>query len=158
MKKLDKKIQKLWIIYGLIYFVLGTIGMTVLNIFSIGEKYFIAVIVLDVIYLLLSIFLCFVLPILNYKMYSYSYDEKRIVIHHGVIFRSRIVVPVCQIQDLHLQQGPMMLLMKLGGVTISTAGSNYTINGLSLEDAKKMVDDLENHFQVRIEELKDEEI
>lgn len=158
MKKLDEKMKKLWIIYGTIVFVIGLISMIIINVLTINKPFFPAIIILDVIYLVLSILLCYVLPILRYKMYCYSYDEKRITIHEGVIFRSRIIVPVCQIQDLHLQQGPIMQLVNLGGIIISTAGSNYTINGLSLEDAKKMIDDLENNFHTRIEELKNEEV
>ena len=51
-----------------------------------------------------------------------------------------------------------MQLMKLQSVEISTAGSNYTINGLIYDDAKKMVDELEKNLNKRIEELKNEEV
>ena len=101
---------------------------------------------------------CFAFPFMVYNRYSYAYNDKRIVIKKGVIFKYEIIIPVCQIQDLHLLQGPLMQLMKLQSVEISTAGSNYTINGLTYDDAKKMVDELEKNLNKRIEELKNEEV
>ena len=103
-------------------------------------------------------FFCFVFPSMVYNRYSYAYNDKRIVIKKGVIFKYEIIVPVCQIQDLHLLQGPLMQLLKLQSIEISTAGSNYTINGLEYSVAKKMVEDLENNLNARIEEIKNEEV
>ena len=49
-----------------------------------------------------------------------------------------------------------MRIFKLSSVLISTAGSNYIINGLANEEAKMMIDELENKLYTRLEELKDE--
>ena len=49
-----------------------------------------------------------------------------------------------------------MLILKLSGVEISTAGSNYVINGISNEDASKMIKDLEEDLYQRIKESLDE--
>ena len=40
---------------------------------------------------------------------------------------------------------------------ISTAGSNYSINGMSLQEASEMVQKLSIDLEKRIEELKDGE-
>lgn len=86
--------------------------------------------------------LIWILAKMGYDRYRYGYDEKRIVVEKGVIFRRKIVIPICQIQDLHRVQGPIMLLLKLGGVEISTAGSNFTLAYLATSDADKMIDRL----------------
>lgn len=79
---------------------------------------------------------------LGYDRFRYGYDENRITVEKGVFFRRRITIPVCQIQDLHRVQGPIMLLMKLSGIEISTAGSNFTLAYLKLSDADEMIDTL----------------
>ena len=98
------------------------------------------------------------MPLLRYKMYAWGYDEKRIIVKQGVIFKQRVVIPVCQIQDLHRTQGPIMMLLKLSGVTISTAGSNFDISTLTTEQADCMIDELERNLEMRVWELKNEKI
>jgi len=75
-----------------------------------------------------------------------------------VIFRQRVVIPVCQIQDLHRTQGPIMMIFGLSGVTISTAGSNFDISTLTTDEADRLIDALEENLEARVEELKNEEI
>jgi membrane protein YdbS with pleckstrin-like domain len=96
------------------------------------------------------------MPALRYKLYAWGYDDKRIVVKQGVIFRRRVVIPVCQIQDLHRTQGPLMQLLKLSGVMISTAGSNFSISTLTTAEADLLVDALEHNLQARVEEQKNE--
>ena len=107
-----------------------------------------------------ALLLCFtlIMPMLRYKMYAWGYDDKRIIVKQGVIFKRRVVIPVCQIQDLHRTQGPLMMMLKLSGVTISTAGSNFDISTLTTEEADRMLDELERNLEARIEELRNEEI
>ena len=63
-----------------------------------------------------------------------------------------------QIQDLHRTQGPLMMLLNLSGVTISTAGSNFDLSTLTTAEADRMLDELEQYLEARIEEQKNEEI
>ena len=102
--------------------------------------------------------LTLILPALRYKMYAWGYDDKRIIVKQGVIFRQRVVIPVCQIQDLHRIQGPIMMMLKLSGVEISTAGSNFDISTLTTDEADRLIDDLEHNLEARVEELKNEKI
>jgi membrane protein YdbS with pleckstrin-like domain len=107
---------------------------------------------------LLLLCVTLILPALRYRMYAWGYDDKRIVVKQGVIFRQRVVIPVCQIQDLHRTQGPIMMMLGLSGVTISTAGSNFDISTLTTEEADRLIDALEQNLETRVEELKNEEI
>ncbi len=153
--KIDKKIKKIWLITTTIVFVIF-LGLCVLS--NVIDGIILPLLIVEIIAMLIIGFFCFAFPFMVYNRYSYAYNDKRIVIKKGVIFKYEIIIPVCQIQDLHLLQGPLMQLMKLQSVEISTAGSNYTINGLIYDDAKKMVDELEKNLNKRIEELKNEEV
>ncbi|MBE6647607.1 MAG: hypothetical protein E7611_08250 [Ruminococcaceae bacterium] len=162
MNRLDKSVLKLWYIrafIGALVLIGILVSISVILISTGAESNVIAGVLLGVgipVFLLLCLIL--ILPALRYKMYAWGYDDKRIVVKQGVIFRQRVVIPVCQIQDLHRTQGPIMMMLKLSGVTISTAGSNFDISTLTTEEADRLIDDLERNLEARVEELKDEEI
>ena len=162
MKKLDKSVLTLWYIRAAIR-ALALIGIFV-GVFAIAvaagaseqEKLIVSCAAGIPIFLILCITM--IMPALRYRMYAWGYDDKRIVVKQGVIFRRRAVIPVCQIQDLHRTQGPLMMMMKLSGVTISTAGSNFDISTLTTEEADRMIDELEHHLEIRVGEQKNEKI
>ena len=162
LKKLDKRVLKLWYIRAAI----GALALAgvfasaavILNITGAQSDVMLAVLLGIGIPVFLLLAITLIMPVLRYKMYAWGYDDKRIVVKQGVIFRRRVVIPVCQIQDLHRTQGPLMMMLKLSGVTISTAGSNFDISTLTTEEADRMIDELERNLEARIEELKNEEI
>ena len=162
LKKLDKRVLKLWDIRALItsLALAGVFAAAAVILAAAGASGDITLAVLSGVGIpvVLLIALTLIMPTLRYRMYAWGYDDKRIVVKEGVIFRQRVVIPVCQIQDLHRTQGPLMMLFHLSDVTISTAGSNFDISTLTTEDADRMVDELERHLETRIEELKNEEI
>ena len=162
LNKLEKSVLKLWYIRAAIVS-LALIGLWI-SVFVIlisteaeGDVTLAVSLGLGVpVFLLLCLTL--ILPALRFKMYEWGYDDKRIIVREGVIFRKRVVIPVCQIQDLHRTQGPIMMMLKLSGVTISTAGSNFDISTLTTDEADRMIDDLEHNLETRIEELNNEKI
>ncbi len=158
MKKLDARALKLWYIRsGIVALVLlaAYIPAAILIPASAVKT---AALVPSGVILFITLSLLFVLPYFRYALYRYGFDEKRIVVCHGVIFRHRAVIPVCQIQDLHRFEGPIMMLLSISGVTISTAGSNFDLACLSKADADAMIEALEKNLERRVEELKNEEI
>lgn len=162
LKKLERSVLKLWytragigaaallLAVALIWAVLGMAeaGRAVLLVVGVSVS----------VPLLLITALVLLLPCLRYALFSWGYDEKTIVVQQGVIFRKRVVIPVCQIQDLHRSQGPLMMAYKLSNVTISTAGSNFTLSTLSVAAADELIDTLEQYLETRVEELRHEEI
>jgi len=158
MKKLDKRVLTLWYIRAAITALVlagvfaGAAGILIAN--DVGPLGLVAAGIPAALILCLTL----IFPALRYKMYSWGYDDKRIIVKQGVIFRQRVVIPVCQIQDLHRTQGPLMMLLGLSGVTISTAGSNFDISTLTTEEADQLIDALEQNLEARIEEWKHEEI
>ena len=162
LKKLNKSVLKLWYIRAIIGS-LALVGVftsaaVILNATGASGDVTLAVLIGVGIPVVLLLAITLIMPALRYKMYAWGYDNKRIVVKQGVIFRQRVVIPVCQIQDLHRTQGPLMMMLKLSGVTISTAGSNFDISTLTTAEADRMIDELEHNLEARIEELKNEEI
>ena len=162
MKKLDKSVLTLWYIrasilaLALIGVFVGVLAIAVASGASEREKLIVLCAAGVPVFLLLGITL--IMPALRYRMYEWGYDDKRIIVKQGVIFRKRAVIPVCQIQDLHRTQGPLMMMLKLSGVTISTAGSNFDISTLTTDEADRMIDELEHHLEIRVGEQKNEKI
>ena len=162
MNKLDKSVLKLWYIRASVG-ALALVGVVLAALVALiaaeaPGNVMLAVMLIVGIPVLLLLCLTLIMPVLRHKMYAWGYDEKRIVVKQGVIFRQRVVIPVCQIQDLHRTQGPVMMMLKLSGVTISTAGSNFVISTLTTAEADRLIDALEENLEARVEELKNEEI
>lgn len=162
LKKLNKNVLKLWYIRAAIasLALVGALVCIVVIPFVVGldNNIRLAILLGAGIPIVLILCLVLIMPILRYKMYAWGYDDKRIIVKQGVIFKQRVVIPVCQIQDLHRTQGPLMMMLKLSGVTISTAGSNFDISTLTTSEADRMIDELEHNLEARIEEQKNEKI
>ena len=162
MNHLDKRVLKLWYlrasinVAALVAVLAVTVGVLLAAEASGGVL--LGVLLGVGIPVLLLLALVLILPALRYKMYAWGYDDKRIIVREGVIFRKRVVIPVCQIQDLHRTQGPIMMMLKLSGVTISTAGSNFDISTLTTAEADSLIDALEQNLEARVEELKNETV
>ena len=162
LNQLNRRVLKLWYIWAAIR-ALALIGIEVAVLLVLIAAEATSTVMLAVslgvgIPLFLLLCLALILPILRYKMYAWGHDDKRIMVKQGVIFRQRVVIPVYQIQDLHRTQGPIMMMLGLSGVTISTAGSNFGISTLTTEEADQLIDALEQHLEARVEELKNETI
>ena len=158
MQLLDKKSLKLWYIRSGLCCLLLLIAYLPILIFAPAGVVKTAVLVSVGVPFFIAIALLLILPYFHYKLYRYGFDEKRIVVCRGVIFRHRVVIPVLQIQDLHRFEGPLMMLLSLSGVTISTAGSNFNLACLSREDADAMIEALEKNLSGRAEERANEEV
>ncbi len=157
LKKLDKKARTLWLIESLIAVFFILLASILVILFANENAKPILCIALGIPAVLLCVFLI-VYPILKYAFYSYGYDDVRIIIKKGVIFKSKVVLPVRQIQDLHVYEGPIMMILGLGGVSVSTAGSSFNIACLNKLQANEMVDALEEHLNDRLGELANEEV
>ena len=154
-KNLDLKIKKLWYLGHIILLILLLVPFVIPQII-VG--FILPLTIVGVIVCGSLGWLLLWLPGAKYARYTYQYSEEKIQINRGVIFKHEIVIPVCQIQDLHLSQGPLMQLLKLQSLEISTAGSNFTIDGIDNATARQIVSELEAYLKTRIEVLGNEEI
>ena len=162
MNMLDKKVLKYWYLraafFALSIIIIEATVTAVLLLGEVSADLMAVILVCSAVPALLLLCFILVFPSLRYKAYSWGYDEKRVIVRYGVVFRRRVLIPVCQIQDLHRTQGSIMMMMGLSGVTVSTAGSNFNISTLTTEEADRLIDALEENLEVRVEELKNEEI
>ena len=162
MNRLDKSVLKLWYIraaIGALALIGVLVGILIILLATNAPSSIMLPVLLGAgIPIALLFCITLIMPTLRYKMYAWGYDDKRIIVKQGVIFRQRVVIPVCQIQDLHRTQGPLMMMLGLSGVTISTAGSNFEISTLTTTEADCLIDALEQNLEARVEELKNEEI
>ena len=155
MKQLDKKVKKLWLLRNA-FAVIPMVCLLIVVVIAVEGEFKIAVAIsLGLLVLIISALLI-VWPFLSYRFYAYDYDDLKITIKRGIIFRHEIVIPIRQIQDLHLYHGPLMQLFKLSGLIISTAGSNFTLSGISKEEALEMLKYLETRLESRLDS--DEEV
>ena len=158
MKNLSKKAKTLWLVQNLILVVVILASYILSFVFIQNSTAKTAVIIGVGIPVILIVAFLIVYPFLRYKFYSYYYDKNRIVIKKGVIFRSEVVFPIKQIQDLHLYEGPIMMMFSLAGIELSTAGSNFTIVCLDKLEAKKTLLELEEYLNAKLEENVNEKI
>lgn len=150
-KKLNQKIRTIWLIRNaivalvllalFIFFYVDVLNEGVNNIVNI-----LLIALFSIVEILLIVW-----PFLYFNNYSYGYDDKRIIINYGVIFKHHIVVPVRQLQDLHLYATPLMLIFKIDGMIISTAGSNFSIAGIKKDDGEAMINDFEKLLNERLD-------
>ncbi len=158
MKKVSPRAKTLWMIRNVIWLVIITVAMAVALIFGFGEPGFAVVAIIASVSWLTIAVLLLVFPSLSYKHYSYGYDDKRLSIKSGVIFRHSITAPICQIQDLHFYEGPIMRMLGIGNVMIATGGSNFELIGMNKAEAQALIENLEEKLRARLEEKRNEEI
>lgn len=148
--KLNKKVRTLWLIRNGIFVFLFMLGYISLGIVVPTEAKLVVLLSIGFpVFLVLGLLIIW--PFLKYNNYSYGFDDKRIYLNYGVIFKHKILVPIRQIQDLHLYNGPIMSMLDLSGVIISTAGSNFTIAGLLKNNAEEMIKELEVLLNERLD-------
>ncbi len=140
LKKMDKK-----------YLFVSIINSLLSIIFLLGPLFIVSILVIDVmvlnvifaIYIVILLIFLMIYPFLYYNNYKYAYNEERVYIRYGVIFSHQVVVPIANLQDIHIYKGPVMQLFKMSSVIVSTAGSNFTVKGMSNIDALDMLEFLE---------------
>ncbi len=158
LNNLSKKAKTMWLIRNLITLAVLTVSIAIALILCSGEPAFPIVAGIGGILWLILAVLLLIFPSLTYKNYTYGYDEKRVILQYGVVFKHKITAPVCQIQDLHYYEGPIMRLFGLGKIIFSTGGSNFDLIGLKKADAQAVIEEIEARLRARVEENGHEEI
>ncbi len=154
LQKISKRTRTMWYLRNVCFLLICGFIMTISAVMLENIP---ASIIAGASWLIMAVLLL-IWPSLAYKNYSYGYDDKRFYIAYGVIFKHGITAPLCQIQDLHFYEGPIMRLFKIGKVTFSTGGSNFELMGLDRKTALMLVDEVENLLRARIEVNGNEEV
>lgn len=163
MRKLDKKVT--WYsflgrsIFSIIVYALYVILLFVPSENFEAEGLKLLLLIIGGFIVLITLIFHFVLPFYIYKLYGYEVNEDEIIIHRGIIFRQKIIVPIKRIQHVQKNQGPIQTLFKINTVSIFTAGSVVFINGLSNLDTNNLIIEVQNKLNLYLnldEEEKDE--
>lgn len=152
---LPKKVLYLWLLRGALG-AIPTLAGFLVALFLCEGRARLAVGLFGGASVLIALFFMLGLPALRFFCYRYAYDEKRISVLRGVIFRQSILIPLYQIQDLHKTEGPLMMILGLAGISLSTAGSSFALATLEGEEADRMIGELESLAAVRFEENRNE--
>lgn len=140
-KKVSKKYINYLLFWRIITLVLIMLMLVPEIILVSNMKNLVATIItiaLASIIIIILIIYAFVFPSLTYNRYFYYVDKDKIIIKKGVLFKRKITIPLIQIQDVELFQGPIETLFKIAKVEVSTAGSDHYIVGLNKETADEI--------------------
>ncbi len=158
MQTVSPKAKTMWLVRNVIWLLVLSVSFAIgLLVVSGSDNFLPIAIILGICWLAIAILLL-IWPGLTYRRYTYGYDEKRFILQSGVIFKHQITAPVCQIQDLHFYEGPVMRLFGLGKVMLATGGSNFDLAGLEKQTALALIEDMESKLRARIEVQGHEEI
>ncbi|TPR24970.1 hypothetical protein DY102_00665 [Apilactobacillus timberlakei] len=81
----------------------------------------------------------------RYAFNKYKISEEYVEIQKGFFFRKLSSIPIARVQNVNLNQGPLLRIQKLNSVYIDTAGDNHKIEAVTHQEAqliRKQVMDL----------------
>lgn len=86
------------------------------------------------------------------RAWGYAEREDDLLVRHGVVFRSLVVVPYGRMQYVDVQAGPVDRAFGLAGVQLHTAspGTDAAIPGLSPQEAARLRDRLASRGEARL--------
>lgn len=71
----------------------------------------------------------------HWNFWTYYIDESHIELHHGFFFRKQIIIPIARVQNVTLNQGPILRMRNLQKIEIVTAAGSSNIAGLKSSQA-----------------------
>ncbi len=76
-----------------------------------------------------------VIPSVKYARFRYELFEEELEIQSGIIFITNVLVPMSRVQHVEVESGPLMRRYNLASVSVVTAATTHTIQGLTSDDA-----------------------
>lgn len=159
-QKLDSRIKTVWrisdtIVLALIFLCVISVGLFALLIDADevafwAEPYCLVVTILFVVSLLLS---WFVITPLRYIRWRYELSQDFLNIARGIIVHKKTVVPFIRVQNTDTRQGPLLRMMGLASVTVSTAAGSMEIPGLPAAEAEMLRDQAAEFARVAKEDV-----
>ncbi|MHA8110492.1 PH domain-containing protein [Lactobacillaceae bacterium Melli_B4] len=74
----------------------------------------------------------------RYRFYHFAVNEFDVEIQKGFFFRHHISIPIARVQNVDLNQGPLLTIQHLFEVSIATGGSTHHIDALTKEHAEQL--------------------
>lgn len=135
-QKLPEKIKTVWrqgYAIAILIFLAISIGAAILF-YAIDVSLWWSAIgfAFTILYFVLTFFL--IVPF-RWARWSFQIRHDEIEIQHGIIFRSRVLIPMIRVQHVETDQGPLLRKQKLVSVSISTAATVHTIEAVQAEES-----------------------
>lgn len=74
----------------------------------------------------------------RYRFTRYQISSVAVEMQSGMIFKKRVAIPIARVQNVTLNAGPLLQWQKLTKVSIATASTNHGIEGLELDEAEAL--------------------
>lgn len=133
--------MKAWRISAIIYMIilwLLIIGLAVLT--YVLDFSFLYTGIAGLMGILFTFLFVYVVPRLRYRRWRYEIFEQEVYIQHGILIRTRTIIPMIRVQHVETEQGPILKKYRLATVMISTAATTHQIPALTDEDASGLQD------------------
>ena len=131
------------VLYSCIFIVIAILYM-VLHSFNLPKRVLFIGDIICLFILILSLISSILDLTIGFKRYGYKISDSSIEIIHGVYFTNINIIPIRRIQQVSMEQGPILRLFNLYNVSIVTAGSNTSIEYLSDDVSSQIVSNLNN--------------
>lgn len=144
-QKLDPRIKNVWRINDAIWIILGFVccfvPFAIVVAVDPGESWagVVCIALVAALVGMLFIFLV-ILPPIRYVRWRYELSDEYLDIAKGIIWRKRYIIPFIRVQNTDTRQGPLLRMMGLASVTISTAAGSMEIPGLPAAEAETLRD------------------
>lgn len=74
----------------------------------------------------------------HYKFWRYQITANYVYLQSGFFFRKHTTIPINRVQNVNLNQGPILRIFKLQAVAIVTAATDFTIDGITEVEANAL--------------------
>lgn len=106
-----------------------------------------------IIFVVLLLVFWFVITPLRYIRWGYQLSQDFLDITRGIIVRKHMVVPFIRVQNTDTRQGPLLRIMGLSSVTVSTAAGSMEIPGLPTGEAERLRDQAAEFARIAKEDV-----
>src|SRR5699024_7508162 len=115
--KIAKDVVKAWRINaGIFMIVLWLVIVTGFILTIIYDIYYLfSIISIDVGLVFVFLFV-YLIPALRYRRWRYEIFEQEIYIQHGILIRTRTLIPMIRVQHVDTEQGPILKRFKLATI------------------------------------------
>lgn len=138
-RRISRRALTVWkiasILHSLIIWVLGLVGIILVNKFEWSKWLIILILFIAILY---SILFILIIPNLRWKRWRYEVREQEIELQHGVFIIKRTLVPMVRVQHVDTIQGPLLRKYHLSTVTISTAATVHHIPAIDIIEADRL--------------------
>lgn len=136
-ERLDPRAKRVWFISEIVQTVVWTViaGAIAFVLIRVFERDWLWPVVVAVAIFVLSAVWAFLGPSLRYRQWRYEIREDEVDLQHGILVKTRQLVPMARIQHVDTRRGPLQQRFGLASVVFFTAAGSMEIPALSREHA-----------------------